>query len=503
MKCLPLGRPSLALAAVAALGAADLALVQSGCFSSSEGSASHPDAASPLADAAAPSQIPNADGATAEASSIAAGDADAPATDAAAVSDAGATVVLTGAGAAALSATAHGQNYWDWVGQYGDQVDQVEDGAAAMHFTVLRAGGHNNDNNSPEAFDNAHVDAFVAYARATGAEPILQVPLLADTSGNRPTAATAAALVTYANITQRYGIRYWEIGNEPDLYSDQGDLDAGYTAQSYCADFASFAQAMRAVDPTIRILGPELSYKYVPGNDWLTPFLMGCGSKVDIVSVHRYPFAAADCTIANAMDDAVQFRATLNSLRSTMNSLGMQATPLAVTEANFSYQGDPTLQTQPAALGTFYAGMWVADVTGVALEENLWTLAFWSIDEGFLTGFFTSDTFLPQPAAYAYELVTRYFGPTVLHATAVPAGLSAYGSRDDAAAKTVVVLLNRTAAATTPVIGFTSLVVPLPNWTLALPPYSITLLELHDDGTAGALLYTKDMADQGLPPQPE
>jgi hypothetical protein len=496
-------RPSTAsrlCALAAASGALGWAALLGGCLGSN-GAASGPDGSVTRGDAIAP---PPTDAGPAGATSLPGSDA-APlaSSDAAALTDAMATIVISGAGSTTVPATAHGQNYWSWVAQYGDQVDQVKDGAAAMHFTVLRAGGHNNDDNSPEPFDDAHVDAFVAYARATGAEPILQVPLLADTAGNRPTAQTAADFVTYANITKSYGIRYWEIGNEPDLYSDQGDLPAGYTAQSYCTDFAAFADAMRAVDPSIRILGPELSYKYVPGNDWLTPFLMGCGGKVDVVSVHRYPFAAAACTVANAMGDGAQFRASIRQLRATIDSLGMQATPLAITESNFSYEGDPTLQTQPAALGTFYAGMWVADVTGVALEENLWSLAFWSLDEGFDTGFFTSDTFTARPAAYAYELVTGHFGPTVLHGATVPLGLSAYASRDDGAARTEVLLLNRTATAATPIVGFTGLSVALPNRTIALPPYSVTLLEIHDDGTAGALLYTQDMADQGLAPQPE
>ncbi len=443
------------------------------------------------------------------ASAIDAG-ADAPAADdagpsssAAVVTDATATVVITGAGARAAPATAYGQNYWSWVTAYGDQVHQVESSAGALGYKLLRAGGHNNDNNTPEPFSNAQVDAFIAYARGTGAEPILQVPLLGDGSGARPTAQTAADMVTYANVTKRYGVRYWEIGNEPDLYSDQGDLPAGYTAQSYCADFAAFADAMRAADPTIRILGPELSYKYVPGNDWLTPFLSGCGAKVDIVSVHRYPFAAAACTVANATTDAARFRATLRQLRATLDGLGMTSTPLAVTEANFSYEGDPTLQTAPAALGTFYAGMWAADVAGVALEENLWTLAFWSIDEGFDTGFFTSDTFLPRPAAYAYELISNHFGPTILHAQTVPPGLGAYGSRDAAAGKTVVLLLNRTASASAAVVGFAGIGAAIPNRAVTLPAYSLTLLELLDGGHAAAWLYTQTIADQGQPPQPE
>jgi hypothetical protein len=40
-----------------------------------------------------------------------------------------------------------------------------------------------------------------AYARAIGAEPIIQVPLLGENHGQPPTASTAADMVTYANVT--------------------------------------------------------------------------------------------------------------------------------------------------------------------------------------------------------------------------------------------------------------------------------------------------------------
>jgi len=64
---------------------------------------------------------------------------------------------------------------------------------------------------------------MIAYARAIGAEPIIQVPVLADIGGAVPTGATAAAMVTYANVTKSYGVRYFSIGNEPDLYAMQGN----------------------------------------------------------------------------------------------------------------------------------------------------------------------------------------------------------------------------------------------------------------------------------------
>ena len=469
------------LSSVAACAAA-LSMLGLGC---SSGSSAGP---GPSHDAGAPE---DASGATSS------GDGGLPPTTAAA------TLVVSGSAPLTAPATAYGQNYWNWVSAYGDQVAQVQSGAAAMKLNLLRAGGHNNDNNSPEAFSDDDIDTFVAYAKAIGAAPVLQVPLIADASGNRPTAQTAADMVTYANVTKAYGIKYWEIGNEPDLYSDQGDIP-GYTAANYCTDFAAFADAMRAVDPTIQILGPELSYKYVAGNDWLTPFLTSCGSKVDIVTVHRYPFAANASTIANAMSDGTTFKGVLASLRSKMTAAGVASKPLAITEANFSYEGDPTLQTGTAALGSFYAGMWVADAMGVALESNLWSMAFWSLDETYYTGFFTSDTFAPRPAAYASMLVSTHFGPAILQATTVPAGLSVHASRDAAAQKTIVLVLNRTASAATPVLGFTALPVTLPNFALTLPAYSILLVEVPDSGgNAASWLYTKDMADADAGPQPQ
>jgi hypothetical protein len=221
------------------------------------------------------------------------------------------------------------------------------------------------------------------------------------------------------------------------------------------------------------------------------------------VSVHRYPFAAATSTIANAVNDGTTFQSVIVDLRAKMASAGQGSKPLAITESNFSYQGDPTLQTGTAALGSFYAGLWVAETEGIALEQNLWTTAFWSLDESYYTGFFTSDTYAPRPALYAYELVSTHFGPTILHATTVPTGLSAHASRDDAAQKTVVLLINRTAGAQSPVLGFTGLAVTLSNRSVTLPPYSLLLLEIADDGSVPTtLLYTKAMADAGQGPQP-
>jgi hypothetical protein len=56
--------------------------------------------------------------------------------------------------------------------------------------------------------------------------------------------------------------------------------------------------------------------------------------------------------------------------------------------------------------------------------------------------------------------------------------------------------MNRTANATSQVLGFTGLAVNLPNRAITLPGYSLMLLELPDDGSAPTTwLYTKAMSD--------
>src|SRR6185312_4437877 len=182
-------------------------------------------------------------------------------------------------------------NYWQWTPTWGNDVAGTEALVAALKPGYLRVGGYNNDANIPDPFNEAQLDAMVAYARAVGAEPILQVPVLGDVDGTQPTAQTAADMVTYANVTKQYGIKYFSIGNEPDIYADQASTTApsrpGYTAADYCTTAMAFVPAMKAVDPSIKIVGPDLAWRYQANNganDWLTPILQTCGDLLDVIA---------------------------------------------------------------------------------------------------------------------------------------------------------------------------------------------------------------------------
>jgi hypothetical protein len=197
-----------------------------------------------------------------------------------------------------IAPTAYGQNYWSWVPDWGDPVQGTEEQFKALKLNVLRAGGYNNDAETPAPWNEAEVDKYIAYCRAIDAEPIFQVSVI------KGDPAAAANWVNYCNKVKGYNVKYWIIGNEPDIYAGK-DKPAAYNVQSYIADFKAYAAAMKAVDSTIQVMGPELSWKYQLGsgsNDWFTPFMKACHDDVDIVTFHRYPGDANFATIQNAME---------------------------------------------------------------------------------------------------------------------------------------------------------------------------------------------------------
>ena len=115
--------------------------------------------------------------------------------------------------------------------------------------------------NEPEPGDFG-TDEFIRFARTVGAEPSITV----NVEGRGATAEEAAAWVEVLQRTRRrpgtamlrarnghpepYGVKYWEIGNEI-----WGDWVRGHSdAATYARNLARYIAAMRAVDPSIKVI---------------------------------------------------------------------------------------------------------------------------------------------------------------------------------------------------------------------------------------------------------
>jgi hypothetical protein len=458
------------------------------------------------------------------------------------------TVAISAAPQTVRTNNGLGTSYWLWPPTWGNLIAGTEDPVHRLAPFVMRVGGSNNDTNLPDKFDDAQMDAAMTYLRAIGADMILQVPLLAarrtnsdggagadadadagsdadadaDASSdagsdvdagstavagapNGP--AMAAAMVSYANVQNTYGVKYFSIGNEPDLYATGTGSSGipGYTAEDYCADVTNYVAAMKAVDPTIKIVGPDLSWKYQSGaNDWLTPILQTCGSLFDIVAIHRYPMAPAQTTVAAAAADASALKGMIARLQSILQATGNAGKPLAITECNITWDGNPNNPVLPASPGTVPAGLWAADAFGVGLESGLWATVFWSTRESWTLGLLANrpGTPKPQPAYWALDLFVEHFGLTLISVSSTPRKVSAYASRNQDDDRTQIIAVNWNDMPAVLTFKVDDLAIAPKPATFTLPALSVGAIEIPDTGAASALVYGETQHKANLPPQP-
>ncbi|HMF40034.1 MAG TPA: hypothetical protein VKQ32_05045 [Polyangia bacterium] len=405
-------------------------------------------------------------------------------------------------------------NYWQWAPTYGDYTTGTDALVAALRPGLMRVGGYNNDANVPDPFDDAQMDRAVAYARAIGAEPLIQVPRLANAAGAPSTADDAAAMVRYANVTKGYGLKYFSVGNEPDLYDSMGlpsdstmPAIPGYSPADFCTATRAYVTAMKAVDPTIKIVGPDLAYKYQIGNgnyDWLSPILQDCGDLFDIVAIHRYPYSADQAFAQSAANDAAAFRGVVGNVRTAMDSAGYTATPLAITEMNVAYNA--TTCVHDASPGTVGSALWLADILGTSIDLDIWTSAIWNISDtqdwslGMIGG---PPAHQPRPEYWTYALYADHFGSTRLDPPAsLPSGVRVYASRNAADDTTQLIVVNWGAAPAPLHFEVSGLATEAPALTYSFPAMSLGAVEMKDGAGAFAWTYGETQRQRGVGPEP-
>ncbi len=115
-------------------------------------------------------------------------------------------------------------------------------------------------------------DEFMALTNQIGAQAHVNVAYNPNKGLDE---ALAAKWVKYANVTNNYNVKYWEIGNE------MWQSNLGLTISSLCAVASSYSAAMKAEDPSIQI-----------GISWtrgqVQNVINTCGSAIDFVTISDY-----------------------------------------------------------------------------------------------------------------------------------------------------------------------------------------------------------------------
>lgn len=248
---------------------------------------------------------------------------------------------------------------------------------------------------------NTSFNDFMGTAQAAGAHPIITV------NYGTGTPALAAGWVQNANVTNNYGITYWEVGNE--VYGN-GTYGANWEADSHCTNASgtpvtignapsqtyncgpgvyatnllSFTSAMKAVSPNIHVCAVLTTPGYWPDNvtnpttspqPWNQTVLTTLGAKTDCVIVHYYPAGfPPDPDVAKMLTyprDIGGIIATVKSQVQQYAGVNPANVPILVSEAN----SNVAMDTQPGAL-------FAADMYMTWLENGVTNVDWWNQHNG-------------------------------------------------------------------------------------------------------------------------
>ncbi|HEY0139736.1 MAG TPA: fibronectin type III domain-containing protein [Thermoanaerobaculia bacterium] len=332
----------------------------------------------------------------------------------------------------------------------------------ASGATIMRYGGNGVDQHADPLWSNSTTSTLAQYLalvdnmKSRGIEPVLQVPVY----GGAYTTTDAADIVRYINITHARNVKYWNIGNEPDLASG---AYAYTTAAQVAAYIKPFASAMKAVDPTIKIIAPETAwYNTTIINGLTTPGgaddITGKDANgryyVDIISFHHYNGFNGSQSRQNVIDALTQSGGYNDNLAALVTRIqnanayhqrGANGLKIAVTEANVNYQNSANDFAGGTGAESFLGGQWWAEFIGISQKHGVDFVTFWSVIEGSTTngnelGYIGADGVL-KPAYYHFKMMADHFRGNVAATSDNQTLVKTFAAK--ASDQTAVIILNQ------------------------------------------------------------
>jgi len=327
-----------------------------------------------------------------------------------------------------------GSNLYFWDGNIPVSMKQYYDQYNVLQ-SVAGINGVNSNYMTP--------DIFINFKKDISGEPIVVVNYFyarygTTTAGTRAArvqqaADYAAGFVRKLNVQLGGKVKYWEVGNE--CY---GKWEAGYnvadasigklTPKEYGEDFRTFATAMKAVDPTIKI-GAVV---YDIEDEWNAGVLPEVKDAADFLSVHEYFTSVPDATPANlqaAVSNIAGIKATLQSCITKYTGRPVDYYPLALTEFN----------ARGAYNASMFNGVFITQILGEIIKNGyglatLWVSEWkWSETDNESKGFLAlSDPeqkdFSPRPTYLPFYYFSKCFGDNMVQSSSSNSAVKSYAS---------------------------------------------------------------------------
>ena len=203
----------------------------------------------------------------------------------------------------------------------------------------------------------ADVDRIATLLAATGWKVIYGLNHISNSPAN------IASEAKY--VADKFGdsLIGFEIGNEPDLYYENGYRPSTYTFSDFMGEWQAYYNAILAVVPHAQITGPASSNNY---KGYTVPFAQNKGSEVNMVTQHYY--RADGQSASSTMDLLLTADPKLPIELQKINAAAKAASiPMGyrIDEANSFYYGGSS--TVSPAYGT---ALWILDFLFINAENG-------------------------------------------------------------------------------------------------------------------------------------
>lgn len=221
----------------------------------------------------------------------------------------------------------------------------------------IRVGGNSSDElvwtgqartpaTGNDSLTTTDIDGFSAFARLTG-WPVLFGLNLGDYDVSR---ATNEAL--YVNAGLQGSLHAFQIGNEADLFHENGLRAATYTYGDFRQEWENYFNAVRAVLPSAPFAGPDVA----DNQTWIDSFAVEEHARVNLIDGHFYrtgPASSASITYQTILAPDPGLTTYLSTLGNASESYSLG---FRMSECNSVYDGGKT-----GVSDVFASALWALD----------------------------------------------------------------------------------------------------------------------------------------------
>lgn len=298
---------------------------------------------------------------------------------------------------------------------------------------------------SPTSCDFSAMDRILRAIFDADAEPLF---ILAGYPGGFPQYDWPSYATFMKQVVKRYNVdfvlgkkvRYWEMWNEPQIEGD-GTIS---TVQEY-ADFVRIVGgAMKAVDPSIKIVAPAAPFADLGSGGWLSYVAKNTNDLIDVLSWHSYGSHVDTDQIRLEKEKGIYYNDLIKVETGTdFMSLTGKKYGAAITEYNMAGQflADKSIQN----FHNNYNAVFIANAIIYAMKAKADLCTFFLLAQfgpNLLGVLDYNKSWAPYKPYYTFYMFGNHFGTTLINGSGGTNTLEYIASKSQNGGKIWVIVVN-------------------------------------------------------------